>query len=580
MRKKLLISFLIVLIIGVSITGFFSVKLAGDFYLSSLEDKLITNASLISKLFQEAYEPDRNNYDTLSSEFSIITNARVTIIASNGSVIGESHRESSSMENHGERYEIKKALSGQIGKSFRYSTTEKIDMMYIAIPVGSSTVPKTVIRLAVPLTEIENIQHYFVKYIILAILAGLFGSSLIAYTFARNITKPVNEMTVISSEIAMGSYDKRINMRSKDEVGQLAQTFNNMAEKLQTTISDLSDKKNKLEAILKSMHSGVVAVDNSGKIILVNPAAINMFGFEENIVGKHILEVIRNVELEGMIHQNRETNKEIMLSYPENKTLRVKATPIIDIDCSSTTIGVVIVMQDITELKKLEKMRTDFVANVSHELKTPLTSIKGFIETLKNGAVDDPGARDKFLDIINIEADRLTRLINDILTISELENKRQNILIEKINVNKAIEEIEDMMYGLSKEKNIKLTFNMEDDLPDLMGNFDKVKQLLINLIDNAIKYTHDGGSVNVRTYSNDKKVFIEVNDTGIGISKEHLSRLFERFYRVDKGRSRTLGGTGLGLAIVKHIVAAMNGNIKVNSELGKGTTFIVSIPKA
>jgi two-component system, OmpR family, phosphate regulon sensor histidine kinase PhoR len=386
-------------------------------------------------------------------------------------------------------------------------------------------------------------------------------------------------MTNISSKIAAGSYDRRIILKSRDEVGQLAETFNNMAEKLEITINDLYDKKNKLEAILKSMQSGVIAVDRSGKIILVNPIAINMFGFDKGIVGKHILEAIRNIELEDIIIKQQDENKEIVLNYPEKRVLRVKAAPIIDNDKTHKKLGVVVVMQDITEIKQLEKIRTDFVANVSHELKTPLTSIKGFTETLKNGAINDVITREKFLDIINVEADRLTRLINDILIISELENKRQNILFEKINVNDALEEIEDMMFNLAKLKNISLTFNKNNDIPDIAGNHDKVKQLFINLIDNAIKYTHEGGKVDVKVYYINGKVSIEVADTGIGISKEHISRLFERFYRVDKGRSRAMGGTGLGLAIVKHIVATMNGEIKVNSELGKGTTFIVILPK-
>lgn len=580
MRRKLLIAFLTVLFIGVSITGFFSMNLSRDFYVKSLEDRLTSNATLISKVFTESYEPDRKNYDSLVRDMAVKTKSRITIVADDGVVLGESNKESSQMENHSEREEIKKAMSGQTGKSFRYSTTEKIDMMYIAVPADMPDGRKAVIRLAVPLTEIENIERYFLRYIIFAVTAGLLGSSIIAYIFTRRITRPIKEMTIISSEIAKGRYDKRITIQSRDEIALLAQTLNSMADRLQTTIIELSDKKNKLEAILKSMQSGVIAVDNIGRIILVNPAAVNIFGFSGNIVGRHILEAIRNVELEDIIYKHQETNREISLNYPEKRVLRVKAAPIKDVNGSDRNLGVVVVMQDITELKRLEKVRSDFVANVSHELKTPLTSIKGFTETLKEGAAEDPAIRDKFLDIINIEADRLTRLINDILTISELENKRYNIPFEKISVNKALEEIEDMMHGVAKLKNISLGIDKGENLHPVMGNLDKVKQLLINLIDNAIKYTHEGGSVKVRTYSRDSWVFIEVADTGIGISKEHLSRLFERFYRVDKGRSRAMGGTGLGLAIVKHIIAAMNGDIEVKSEPGKGTVFTVIIPKA
>ena len=580
MRKKLIYSFLIVLIIGISFIGLFSLQLTRGFYITGIEDKLISNGKLISNMFVETYKSENSNYDNIARKFSNILNARVTIIAADGEVIGESDTSSYGMDNHETRPEVMEALAGNIGKSQRYSNTEKFQMLYIAVPIASTNIPKTIIRLAVPLGDIQKIEYTFFKYIALAIVIGFLISSVIAYYLVRNIIKPINEMTSISSKIAGGSYDRRIVLKSRDEVGQLAETFNNMAEKLQITINDLYDKKNKLEAILKSMQNGVIAVDRCGKIILVNPTAINMFGFDADIVGKHILEAIRNFELEDIIIKHQDENREIVVNYPKKRVLRVKAAPIIDNDKTHKNLGVVVVMQDITEIKQLEKIRTDFVANVSHELKTPLTSIKGFTETLKNGAINDVITREKFLDIISVEADRLTRLINDILIISELENKRQSILFERININHALEEIEDMMSGLAKFKNIILTFNKGKDIPDIQGNYDKVKQLLINLIDNAIKYTHSGGEVSVKIYYNNEMVNIEVADTGIGISKEHISRLFERFYRVDKGRSRAMGGTGLGLAIVKHIVATMNGQIKVNSEIGKGTTFTVILPKA
>jgi two-component system phosphate regulon sensor histidine kinase PhoR len=449
-------------------------------------------------------------------------------------------------------------------------------MMYVALPVDKPGMPKTVIRLSVPLTEIANIEAYFLRYIIAAVLVGLLISSVVAFSIVRNITRPIKEMTVLSSEIAEGDYGRRINLDTKDEVGQLAHTFNDMAEKLEVTINDLSDKNNKLEAVLTSIQSGILALDATGKIILINPAAASMFDFKGNPLGKHFLEVIRNVELEDIISNRHTESREIRLSYPEKRVLRVKVTPIKN--NGSSNLGVVAVLQDITELKQLEQMRSEFVANVSHELKTPLTSIKGFAETLKSGAVTDDAARERFLDIINIEADRLTRLINDILTISELETGKYNGGLEKVDINRAAEEIDEMMDSLAKLKKIDLSIIKPEDDILVMGNHDRIKQLLINLIDNSIKYTNEGGSVTVKNYRQDTFVIIEVSDTGIGISKEHLKRLFERFYRVDKGRSRSMGGTGLGLAIVKHIAISMDGDVEVFSEPGKGTTFKVRIP--
>ncbi|HBM81334.1 MAG TPA: PAS domain-containing sensor histidine kinase, partial [Clostridiaceae bacterium] len=319
---------------------------------------------------------------------------------------------------------------------------------------------------------------------------------------------------------------------------------------------------------------------NNERIMLVNPEAMNIFGFDENVLGKHLLEVIRNVEFEDILYKHQDENRELRINYPKDMILRVKAAPITDMENGNRKIGIVAIMLDITELKQLEQMKTEFVANVSHELKTPLTSIKGFAETLKSGAINDNKTRDKFLDIINVEADRLTRLINDILTLSELEGRKKRWMVfEKIDMNDVMDEIEDMMGSLAKLKKIDIKFIRDKDGSYVSGNYDRIKQMLINLTDNAIKYTPEGGSVTVKTYKKDDKVYVEVSDTGIGIAKERLPRLFERFYRVDKGRSRALGGTGLGLAIVKHIVSTMNGNIKVESELGKGTTFTASFPK-
>lgn len=575
MKKKLIMSYLFVIIFSILITSFASIKIIESFYSKSVEDKLISNSKILYDLFVNQYKDDNQNYDLFVKQYAQTINARITIILKDGKVIADTDVPSISMENHIEREEIQDALLGKIGIIYRYSKTIKTDMLYVAIPFNYKDIEnKFIIRLSVPLTDIKQMYKSFIKYIILAVILGLTVPLILVYKFINKVTSRIEGMAHISSQIANGQYEKRIISYGNDELGKLSNTFNNMAEKLEITINDLSDQKNKLEAILTSMENGIIAVDNEKKIILINPAAQKMFFLNENIYGKHIIEVFKNMEFENIINNNINEYKEIKLNYPEKKILRVKATPIRNFN----NTGIVIVIQDITELKHLELMRSEFVANVSHELKTPLTSIKGFAETLKSGAINDDKTKDKFLDIINVEADRLTRLINDILSLSELENKKQNIIFEKINLNYAISEIDYMMNSLASLKNIKLEFKLKNDLPYIVGNHDKIKQLLINLIDNAIKYTPQYGNVYVRTYTENKKVILEVQDTGIGISKEHIPRLFERFYRVDKGRSRALGGTGLGLAIVKHIVVLMEGEIKVESENGKGSLFRIIIP--
>lgn len=580
MRKKLMLSFLMILLIETLITVFFPWRYMKNLYLNTAENGLVSNGKLISKAYIDELDKPSASFDMFAKTYSGLSNARVTIIGRDGTVIGDSYTDSSTMENHSNRPEVKAALSGDIGKDSRYSTTEKREMTYAAVPVikGGSVV--AVIRLSVPLAELQKIQDYLLRWIVLSGLVGLLFALTIAFTIAGHIAEPINEIMRISSEIAGGRYDKRIKIKASGEVGELADSFNNMAGKLEITISDLSDQKNKLEAILESMQSGVIALDTSGRIMLANSEAVKIFGFEGDIIGRHILEVVRNIDLDEIIKSHSDEETEISISYPEKKELRVKAAPIKGTGDSKKTLGIVVVFQDITELRNLEKVRSEFVANVSHELRTPLTSIKGFIETLKNGAINDSTARDKFLDIIDVEADRLNRLITDLLTISELENKKQNVVVEDVDLNLCIDEIKDMMEGLAAQKNINLIFDKEENIPFVSGNYDKVKQLLINLIDNGIKYTPKGGRVQVKTYTERENVLLNVSDNGIGISKEHMPRLFERFYRVDKGRSRALGGTGLGLAIVKHIVANMNGSINVISEPGKGTSFIITMPKA
>lgn len=324
------------------------------------------------------------------------------------------------------------------------------------------------------------------------------------------------------------------------------------------------------------MEDGVIVVDNHEKILLMNPAAKELFSIKNEVEGKHFIEVIRNTDIENIIKCGGDIEEEVVINNPNPTHLKIKTVNVVNYEKNKEKIGLCLVIQNVTKIKALEKMRSDFVANVSHELRTPLTSIKGFAETLK--FVDNKADRDKFLDIIYVESERLTRLINDILTLSELENKDFSANFQKINVNEFLEEVFFIMEPAARNKGIKLLYKQYDDDLYIYGDHDKLKQMMINLIDNAIKYTPKCGLVEIIESLEDDKVRIDVKDNGIGIPKEHLPRLFERFYRVDKARSRSVGGTGLGLAIVKHILTMFKGDIKVDSEVGKGTTFSVYIP--
>ncbi|HHV74087.1 MAG TPA: cell wall metabolism sensor histidine kinase WalK [Thermoanaerobacterium sp.] len=418
--------------------------------------------------------------------------------------------------------------------------------------------------------------------LIIGILFGLIVSNFFGYRLIKGIVQPINEITDVAKEITKGNYEHRIEIKSIDEIGQLSFAINTMSDKLQETIDELYDRNAKLEAILRSLVNGVVAFDENERILLINDSARTMLGIKDNYaVGKHILDVVRNSKFHDVLEKiikDKGYNIDNFEIDTFNKHLKIYSSPIVH-QVTHKKLGFVVIINDITEIRKLEKIRSDFVANVSHELRTPLTSIRGFIETLKEGAIDNVERRDRFLEIIEFEAERLTRLINDILTLSEIENLKEGFVKEDIAIDEEINEIFYIMEKTAEDKNIKLIKDLNCKDVVIKTSKDRLRQMIINLIDNGIKYTPEGGYVKVTTADMGNNIVIEVEDSGIGISKENIPRLFERFYRVDKGRSRKLGGTGLGLAIVKHIVESMKGSITVESEVGKGTKFTIVLPK-
>ncbi|BDR66765.1 PAS domain-containing sensor histidine kinase [Clostridium tetani] len=493
---------------------------------------------------------------------------RISCVDQNDKLIFDSHLKNHDGEFYGEREEIIEAREKGEGFKIRYSQSENMNTMYFAKLLENGFI----IRTSTSLGDVSILRgKYFIYYLIIIILSTL-GAFIFASKLSSSIVNPIKKLEFITSRIAAGELDRRVNINSKDEIGQLSNTFNNMADKLQYTINDSIEKQNKLEAILKSMDNGVIAVDKDFKIIMINPYAKEIFSIEQDIIGENLLDKIKSYELKEIFKEdNIEDYREVKILSPKEKNLRVKTT---DIKIGKQLIGTVAVVQDVTEIKKLENIRSQFVANVTHELKTPLTSIRGFAETLKY--VEDKETKDKFLNIINDESDRLTRLINDILALSHIENSN-DMKLENISINEMLEDIVYLMENSAKDKNIEL-FIVGDKVQPIKGDRDRFKQMMINLVDNGIKYTEEGGKVYIGAKEEDNNCIVWVEDTGVGISKEHVERLFERFYRVDKARSRSQGGTGLGLAIVKHIVLGFGGTIKIESEEGKGSKFIIRIP--
>ncbi len=586
MKKKILKYYLILIVVLMSIVVVFTSEVAQKFYKSEVENKLKSIAYSV-ELYTDVAPQKSNDYlNVIANKYAKMYNEkfkskgekiRITFIDLKGVVKGDSQADYLKMENHNDRIEIKEAIKGNTGIDIRQSETLGVKMLYIAVPFKELDV---VARVAVPLSELSNINNMIWFYSILTMLFGLLITTFVSLKITELIVRPIKNFNEASKEISAGNYSKRITIRTKDELGELADSYNEMAAKLDIMIFDLNYKKIELESIVSSIKNSIVAVDSLGKIILINPAACELFKIskEKAVYGDDISEHIRNnqlnVLLDETIKNNESYEKEIVF---DGKLLIVNTCPFKQKETDLDNSGAVILVQDITKIRKLEELKTEFVSNVTHELKTPITSIRGFIETLKNGSMDNPEVSAKFLDIIDIEAERLHSLIEDILQLSEIENKTEDSDLERVGLKTAIDDVFAIVQKNADEKDVNLTNNVDMSISVNM-NKNRMKQMFINLVDNGIKYNQKGGSVTIDAYNEEGKTIIKVRDTGIGIPKENLGRIFERFYRVDKGRSRDMGGTGLGLSIVKHIAGLYSGDITVISEIGKGTEFTIKIP--
>lgn len=554
------------IITSVVITVIFALIIVTSSFIILVNINTINDAKEALSIYNVCFSKGYYTSEDLSTYKFKGNSVRFTVVNKDGEVIFDN--ETSDLENHKDRQEIIDAFNNGTGSSVRFSKTLSINMVYYATKINDDMV----IRSSVPVSNIKVFTSGMLKYYV-AIVIGVFLLSLaLAVKLVKIIVYPIKELEKVTAKIANGNLNKRALIGNYDEIGLLAQTFNNMADQLETKINDSLDKQNKLEAILESMESGVIAVDNNEKIILSNPYSKKLFDLQGDVIGKRISSCIIDYDLINFIREVPDMgSREIRLLHPVEREIRVKKAPIIS--GSKSQIGIVIALQDITDIKRLENMRSEFVANVSHELKTPLTSIKGFSETLRY--VDDSETKNKFLNIIDKEAERLTNLINDILVLSDIENlhKLDN---SNFNPREVIENIIDIVRKQADKKQIKIEFINEFD-SEIIGSKDKFHQLALNLIENAIKYSNENGNVKILITSNNGYFIFKVIDNGIGIPKNDIPRIFERFYRVDKSRSTK--GTGLGLAIVKHIVKLFNGDITVDSEVGVGSTFTVRIKK-
>ena len=415
-------------------------------------------------------------------------------------------------------------------------------------------------------------------YIFIMLILLIITILLIRYTLS--LRTYLKEFMKVSRDISNKQFDSKVRGRMSGEIGEFAKNFNYMIDTINFTIRDITDKNTQLKSIMQSVSHGILAIDTRGKILLINDLAKKMVEGDSYVTaeGKNIRQFIKNeLILESVLHNMCSEHSTIIQKNIKNDIIyKIKIDPV-HFEDTDAVIGFIINIENITEYAKLENMRKEFVANVSHELKTPITSIQGFIETLKMTDNLDEDTKNRFLTIIENEATRLTRLIDDILLLSTIENKTKK-KVEKVDLFEVFEEVHEVINYIAKKKNIKVKYDFENKDIDLWEYSGYIRQILLNIISNAIKYTGENGKVSIKQYIKSEKVFIEVKDNGIGIPEEDIERIFERFYRVDKARSRSVGGTGLGLAITKHMVKALNGNIRVESELGVGSKFIIELP--
>jgi len=577
-------SYLLVTLISLLAVSLFASCAFRQFFLERTAADLMSRAHLLEKQMGNYIAPlDEVSADSICKAIGRKSSTRITVILPSGKVVGDSEEAPESMENHADRFEVAEALLGNDGTSTRYSSTLRQDMMYLAIPLEKNNEVIAVLRTSIPVTSIyDELRSIQVQIGFGGLLIALFAAG-VSLFISKRISRPIEEMKKGAEQFARGDLAYRMPAPDTEEMRGLADAMNQMAAQLDDRIKTAIKQRNEIEAVLSSMEEGVIAIDRDEKIISINQAAARMFKSNpSDLEQRSIQEVIRNPELQkivkSVLRSGDHTEGDIVLYQDEESILNIQTTSLRGE--GEDFIGILIVLNDVTRLRRLENMRKEFVSNVSHEIKTPLTAIKGFVETLSHGAMDNPDEAKRFLNIIEKHVKRLVALIEDLMRLSVIEqrDKSEGIKLEEGKIRSVIKTAVQVCQAKAEAKNIKVNLICSEDISAKIDT-QLFEQAAVNLLDNAIKYSEEAGLVQLEAIITDTELCISFKDYGIGIPKEHLPRLFERFYRVDKARSRKLGGTGLGLAIVKHIIQTHRGYVTVESNPGKGSNFVIHLPK-
>ncbi|HSS50320.1 MAG TPA: ATP-binding protein [Thermoanaerobaculia bacterium] len=510
---------------------------------------------------------------------------RVTLIRSDGVVIADSTvppERVAAMENHRNRPEVREALARGSGMAVRTSATTGDTYVYAAQTLAGPRGEAFILRLAEPLEQLQKLQGRLAASLALAALVAGLAILVTSLWLDRRLFQPLSRLIADARDIAVGRAS-RVQVPDEDELAALALALNRLAATAEEQIEAVRKERDQLQQILASMSEGVLVVGPDGRALMINPAFYRLFDLEGDFVGRPVLEIIRHPGfarlIEATLQKGEPQSAQIELAAPERRTLLLASSPITLGGGIDGHRGAVVATRDTTDLTRVADMRRDFVANVSHELKTPLAAIRGFAETLRDGALDEPATARRFTERIVSQCRRLQELLEDLLTLSRLEGVAPALEREPVALAAVIHRAVELIAAVAREKRVEIEVETGDEaLPPVLGDPDGLERLVLNLLDNAIKYNRPEGRITIRLSRSDGEAVLEVTDTGIGIPPESIPRLFERFYRVDKGRAREEGGTGLGLAIVKHVAQTHGGQVEVESRAGQGSTFRVRLP--
>jgi two-component system phosphate regulon sensor histidine kinase PhoR len=569
-------TYLVITLVAMMVVGVYATWEIKARLMERIERDLTTYARMIELGFSES------EIEHAIERLSILSNARITLIDTGGVVLADSSEKPSVMDNHLNRPEIQEARVRGKGRSVRLSETLGLDTLYLAVTIREGSGIRGYIRLARPLVEVrQSIQDINILILQSFLIVGVL-SFLIAFIFTSRLVSPIQEMEQFTKRLRDGEDPGSLMIGSSDETGRLARNINYLVAELKERIQSADAERGKLEAVFSSMEDGILVLDTQGRIESSNDTAQSIFSLRfDEIVGRTPLEAFRNIHLQQALDHFKKTGmplfREIVLGEQDLTVLDVVISKVQGLPPGEGKT--MIVLRNVTRLKKLEQTRADFVANATHEIKTPLTAILGFIETLREGVIEDKETAKGFLETIHKHAERLNRLVDDLLVISDAELGEMSFFFESVSLKGIIENVLPVTEPGASKKQIHIENDVPDDLPPVRGDRDRLHQIVLNVIDNAIKFTPDTGSISIQGIDGkDGTVSIKITDTGIGIPREEIPRLGERFYRVDKPRSRELGGTGLGLSIVKHLMTAHSGRMEIESQLHRGTTVSLIFP--